>query len=80
MQKLIYFEAYPDPRSAIEREKQLKRWRREKKESLIAKSNPDWSDLGKAMFSVVDENAANMPVTNPRGPSTSLRSARDDGD
>jgi len=43
--KLIYYEDYPDPRSAIAREKQLKGWRREKKIALIAKQNPRWNDL-----------------------------------
>ncbi len=43
--KLIYFEAYPDPESAIAREKQLKNWSRAKKEALIAKQNPEWRDL-----------------------------------
>jgi putative endonuclease len=43
--KLIYFEAYPDPRSAIEREKQLKKWSRVKKEAPIAQRNPEWRDL-----------------------------------
>ena len=43
--KLIYFEAYPDPRTAIAREKQLKRWSRSKKELLIARRNPEWRDL-----------------------------------
>ena len=43
--KLIYFEAYADPRSAIEREKQLKKWSRAKKEALIARRNPEWRDL-----------------------------------
>jgi putative endonuclease len=37
-----HFEAFSDPRRAIAREKQLKRWRRSKTEALIAKSNPDW--------------------------------------
>ena len=48
--KLIYFETYPDPRNAIEREKQLKKWSRAKKEALIAKRNPDWRDLLDEMF------------------------------
>jgi len=48
--KLIYFEAYSDPRSAIEREKQLKKWSRAKKETLIAKRNPEWRDLLDEMF------------------------------
>ena len=50
--KLIHFEAFPDPRSAIAREKQLKRWRRSKKEALIAKANPEWRDLVSEMWAV----------------------------
>jgi putative endonuclease len=50
--KLIYFETYPDPRSAIAREKQLKRWSRPKKEALIANTNPDWHDLFAEMYAV----------------------------
>jgi putative endonuclease len=50
--KLIYFEAYPDPASAIAREKQLKRWSRIKKEALIARRNPDWNDLFDEMYAV----------------------------
>jgi putative endonuclease len=49
--KLIYFEAYPDPTSAIAREKQLKRWSRTKKEALIARSNPERRDLFEEMYS-----------------------------
>ena len=43
--KLIYFEAYSDPQIAIKREKQLKRWNRQKKIALIESQNPDWKDL-----------------------------------
>ena len=50
--KLIHFEAFTDPRSAIAREKQLKRWRRSKKEALIAKSNPGRRDLVSEMWAV----------------------------
>ena len=50
--KLLYFEAYPDPTSAIAREKQLKRWRRTKKEALIAKRNPEWRDLFDEMYAL----------------------------
>ena len=53
--KLVYFEAYADPRSAIEREKQLKKWSRAKKDALIAKRNPEWRDL-------LDEMYATRPV------------------
>ncbi len=50
--KLIYFEALPDPDSAIAREKQLKGWSRAKKEALIAQANPNWRDLLEEMYSV----------------------------
>ena len=43
--KLVYFEAYSDPQIAIKREKQLKRWIRQKKAALIESQNPDWKDL-----------------------------------
>ena len=42
---LVYFEHYADIREAIAREKQLKRWRREKKVWLIERENPTWNDL-----------------------------------
>jgi putative endonuclease len=43
--KLIYYEYYSDINTAIAREKQLKRWGRNKKEQLIKKLNPHWDDL-----------------------------------
>lgn len=43
--KLIYFEQTEDVMSALEREKQLKKWSRIKKINLINKMNPDWEDL-----------------------------------
>jgi putative endonuclease len=45
--KLIHFQEFPDPRSAI-----AKRWRRSKKEALIAKSNPDRRALITEMWAV----------------------------
>jgi putative endonuclease len=42
---LIYFEQYQCIETAIEREKQLKRWSRSKKEVLINSLNPDWNFL-----------------------------------
>jgi putative endonuclease len=50
--KLIYFEAYSDPTSAIAREKQLKRWSRAKKEALIARRNPEWHDLFSQVYAL----------------------------
>ena len=43
--RLLYIETTSDSISAIRREKQLKRWRREKKVTLIDSQNPDWKDL-----------------------------------
>ena len=45
LSKLVYLEESNDPLSAIEREKQLKRWTRAKKISLIQQLNPYWKDL-----------------------------------
>ncbi|PIR73409.1 MAG: excinuclease ABC subunit C [Candidatus Moranbacteria bacterium CG10_big_fil_rev_8_21_14_0_10_35_21] len=47
--KLVYFEQTENVRSALEREKQLKKWRREKKVNLINKINPEWKDLYKTL-------------------------------
>lgn len=39
---LIYFEEFPDPQSAIDREKEIKDWNRLKKEEIIYQVNPNW--------------------------------------
>lgn len=43
--KLVYFEMYDDPESAISREKQLKAGSRKKKLELIYSFNKGWKDL-----------------------------------
>jgi putative endonuclease len=43
--RLVHYESYQDVQVAIAREKQMKRWRREKKIALIEKLNPRWLDL-----------------------------------
>jgi putative endonuclease len=43
--RLVYYESFDDVRKAIDREKQLKGWRREKKIALIESLNPRWTDL-----------------------------------
>ena len=45
LQKLVYFEHFGDIQAAIAREKEIKGWRREKKDKLVTKENPDWQDL-----------------------------------
>jgi putative endonuclease len=43
--KLVYFEETNDVYAAISREKEIKRWRREKKNKLVQSMNPEWKDL-----------------------------------
>jgi len=43
--RLVWFEVYDDPVTAITREKELKKWRRAWKVSLIEAANPEWEDL-----------------------------------
>ncbi|MBQ8351887.1 MAG: GIY-YIG nuclease family protein [Clostridia bacterium] len=43
--KLIYYELYKHPQDAIVREKQLKKWTREKKNNLVASYNPQWEEI-----------------------------------
>ena len=84
--KLIYYEDYPDPLSAIAREKQLKGWRGEKKIALIEKQNPRWIDLFDIITEGYDVDLLNREKQEPliitgnteegrivRGPSTASR-------
>ena len=43
--RLVYFESFDKARVAIEWEKRVKAWRREKKVALINAANPTWEDL-----------------------------------
>jgi putative endonuclease len=43
--RLVWFEIYDDPVSAISREKELKKWKRSWKVQLIEAKNPSWDDL-----------------------------------
>jgi len=43
--KLVYYEATPDVKSAIEREKNIKVWKREWKIRIIEEFNNNWDDL-----------------------------------
>ncbi len=43
--KLIWFEIYDDALTAIAREKELKKWRRDWKVRLIEEQNPNWDHL-----------------------------------
>jgi putative endonuclease len=43
--QLVYFEVCEDVRTAIQREKNIKKWNRQWKIELIEKNNPEWKDL-----------------------------------
>ena len=45
LHRLVCIESSNDVRRALEREKEIKGWRREKKLALIASVNPAWDDL-----------------------------------
>ncbi len=59
VKKLVYFEMTDDIYVALSREKELKKWRREKKVDLIETMNPTWKDLYKDLFEV----GSNFPTT-----------------
>lgn len=44
---LVYFEKHNSIEKAIERETQLKKWKREWKDNLIVSKNPEWIDFAK---------------------------------
>ena len=44
--RLVYFEETSDVFAALAREKQIKAWRRSRKDALVAAANPDWRELG----------------------------------
>ena len=43
--KLVYFEETQEVNTAIMREKEIKKWRRRKKDFLVNNANPQWKDL-----------------------------------
>lgn len=49
--KLVYYEIFDNPSSAIHREKKIKAGSRQKKINLINNVNPEWNDLYKIICS-----------------------------
>jgi putative endonuclease len=47
---LVYYEHFSNIGHAIEREKEIKKWRREKKDLLINSVNPEWMFLNKGII------------------------------
>jgi len=49
LNKLVFFEETQDIYTAITREKEIKKWRREKKNQLVSQVNPGWQDLSESL-------------------------------
>ena len=49
LKRLVYLENYDRIEDAIAREKAMKRWKRQWKQKLIRRDNPDWIDLFEAI-------------------------------
>jgi len=75
--KLVYYEHFIYPDAAIDREKEIKGWRRSKKIALIESMNPRWEDLAQGWYDVYSPAAK---VGRGGDPSLRLKSgsARDD--
>jgi putative endonuclease len=69
VERLLYWESYGEVLNAIDREKQLKGWRRSKKIALIESVNPQWLDLSREWYPSMKDCGAG------RDASTQLRSA-----
>jgi putative endonuclease len=48
--RLVFFECTPNSQAAVAREREIKRWRREKKLQLVEATNPGWVDLAVDWF------------------------------
>ncbi len=57
LSKLVYFEEFLDVKTAIRREKNLKRKLRQKKIKLIEAMNPKWIDFYDLLINEVDINS-----------------------
>ena len=61
IERLVYFETWGRIRDAIQREKQIKGWRRSKKIALIESNNATWADLSEGWYGKADSSAKNRP-------------------
>ena len=61
--RLVYYETYDDPRDAISREKEIKGWRRSKKNGLVETINPKWTDLSSMLFQPMGDPSHPLGMT-----------------
>ena len=57
LNRLLYYEETNDVKTALQREKQLKNWKRQWKLNLIRESNPDMVGLSEELFSWLKEDS-----------------------
>ena len=50
VRRLVWYQMTDQIGLAIQKEKQIKKWRRQWKVEFIQKANPDWNDLYEEMF------------------------------
>ncbi len=58
---LVYYEVFAYPDVAIDREKEIKGWRRSKKIRLIESMNPHWHDLADRWMDVYNSDGSDNP-------------------
>ena len=63
--RLLYWESFEDVLTAIDREKQLKGWRRSKKIALSECLNPHWLDLSRGWYSQMKDGGASRDASTP---------------
>src|SRR5436305_12782244 len=61
--RLIYYERFNEPRDAIAREKEIKGWRRSKKNALVERMNPKWAKFITDAFSTYARSLASRGMT-----------------
>ena len=73
--RLAYYECFIYPDAAIDREKEIKGWRRSKKTRLIESMNPRWEDLAERWGDVYKPTVTNEPreIPRPAGENAGLR-------
>ncbi|HYA26095.1 MAG TPA: GIY-YIG nuclease family protein [Terriglobales bacterium] len=73
--RLVHCESFAYPDAAIDREKEIKGWRRNKKIRLIESMNPHWHDLAERWAEVYRPEGGGDPrqIPRPAGKSAGLR-------
>jgi len=61
--RLVYYENFDDPRHAISREKEIKGWRRAKKNALVESKIPKWGGFIADAFSAYAGSLASLGMT-----------------